>query len=57
MNNKNLLKLPNGSELPTTIEECYDLIRSLLTSISELFKRIEKLEKEKIYSYNTAAIH
>jgi regulator of replication initiation timing len=35
-----------GSELPTTIEGCHDLIRGLLGTISELFKRVEKLEND-----------
>jgi transposase len=37
---------PLGSELPTTIEGCHDLIRGLLETISELFKRVEKLEND-----------
>jgi transposase len=33
-------------ELPDTIAGCHDLIRHLLGTISELFKRVEKLEIE-----------
>lgn len=43
MENKNLLKLP---ELPNTIEECHDLIRSLFKTVTELCQRIERLEIE-----------
>lgn len=47
MEEKNPLKiLPVGTELPNTIEGCHDLIRSLLQTVSELFKRVEKLEIE-----------
>jgi transposase len=47
MEEKNTLKmLPIGTELPNTIEGCHDLIRSLLPTVSELFKRVEKLEVE-----------
>jgi len=47
MEEKNTLKMPPvGTELPNTVEGCHDLIRSLLHTISELFKRVEKLEIE-----------
>jgi transposase len=35
-----------GTELPDTLEGCHDLIRNLLRTVEELFKRIEKLESE-----------
>lgn len=47
MEEKNPLKmLPIETDLPNTVEGCHDLIRGLLRTVSELFKRVEKLEIE-----------
>jgi transposase len=46
MNKKNSLNLHKIDELPNTVEGCHDLIRNLLQTITELFKRVEKLEVE-----------
>lgn len=47
MDEKDILKMPLiGSELPNTVEGCHDLIRSLLDTLSDLFRRLEKLEIE-----------
>jgi len=46
MDEKNPLKIPVEVSLPNTIEGCHELIHRLLGSISELFKRVEKLEIE-----------
>lgn len=35
-----------GSELPSNIGGCHDLISGLLGTIAELFKRVEKLEND-----------
>ena len=47
MDENSLIKSSKPSvELPDTIELCHELIRSLLSTLSELFPRIEKLEIE-----------
>lgn len=47
MEKKETIQLPQlGTELPTTIEGCHELIRHLLQTVSVLFKRVEKLEIE-----------
>ena len=33
------------TQLPITVENCHDLIRSLFNTVNELFKRVEKLEE------------
>jgi transposase len=44
MEEKNLY--PIGIELPSTVEGCHGLIRNMFRTVSELFKRVEKLEIE-----------
>ena len=40
-------KIPiTGIKLPTTVEGCHDLTRTLLNTVNELFKRVEKLEED-----------
>jgi transposase len=34
------------TQLPSTVEGCHNLIRSLLNTVNELFKRVEKLEED-----------
>jgi transposase len=46
MDEKKPFKMPIGVSLPTTVEGCHDFIRGLFGTISELFKRVEKLEIE-----------
>lgn len=47
MDDRNFFNFPKVErELPNTVEGCHDLIRSLLGTISELFKRVERLEIE-----------
>lgn len=48
MDDRNFFNFPKVErELPNTVEGCHDLIHSLLGTISELFKRVEKIEIEK----------
>ena len=46
MDEKSPLKIPAEVSLPNTVEGCHELIHRLLGTISELFKRVEKLEIE-----------
>jgi transposase len=44
---ENSLKIPQTDvELPATVEGCHDLLRQFFVTVSELFKRVEKLEIE-----------
>jgi len=55
MDDTNPFKIPKKiSDFPTTVEGCHDFIRELLGTISELFKRVDKIEEIiKIYFKKT----
>jgi len=47
MDDTNPFKIPKKiSDFPTTVEGCHDFIRELLGTISELFKRVDKIEDD-----------